>query len=377
MVEACTSQVKQNDDITTIHINCDAEPVAIQQSGLINDLRIIKLQTSSESLIGKIDKTEIFEDKIYIADFERQCMLVFDTTGKFICQINRRGRAENEYNTLMDFYIDTKNGTLNLLSRNPSKILRFSADGKQFSESVALPAEFTSAATSDNGTVLLAGNYIQSAINGCNLVETAAEGEIRHCFLPIDEAWQGRLSLSEKLLSTYNGNVYFTSPRDFTILKLEDGKLTPYHNIDFGKYCWPSDIKSWEDFDAYRKKHPEPEFVRYVSRFQETENFCLSDFTLHGRQLFGIYDKKNKTAELYIPDANEKKYFTPFGRIVGLSEKHMITSVPATRMAVILAGGDKYNDFESQYPQQIERMRDILGQVTEQDNDFLIVYTLN
>lgn len=50
------------------------------------------------------------------------------------------------------------------------------------------------------------------------------------------------------------------------------------------------------------------------------------------------------------------------------------TSIEASEMKVFVTGKNEYNNFESQYPEQIKRLREKLPNINEEGNPFLIIY---
>ena len=67
-------------------------------------------------------------------------------------------------------------------------------------------------------------------------------------------------------------------------------------------------------------------------------------------------------------------HFFPFGKIVGIDENAIYTSIEASEMKVFVTGKNEYNNFESQYPEQIKRLREKLPNINEEGNPFLIIY---
>jgi hypothetical protein len=74
-----------------------ANPKEININEIAAHIDYIQLETTSESLIMRIHKIEIKDNRIYVLDFENASLLVFDLAGKFIRQIGRRGQAPGEY----------------------------------------------------------------------------------------------------------------------------------------------------------------------------------------------------------------------------------------------------------------------------------------
>lgn len=68
---------------------------------------IIVLETLDSSLIRNIKRIIIHNDSIIILN-DREEILIFDSNGKFIDKIRKRGRGPGEYNNIVDITIDKK-----------------------------------------------------------------------------------------------------------------------------------------------------------------------------------------------------------------------------------------------------------------------------
>jgi len=69
----------------------------------------ITLETTEESLVQWIDKVEFYNDTIFVLDSRQSIVFVFDSTGKYISKIDRKGRSGEEYLSVSDFFIDGSN----------------------------------------------------------------------------------------------------------------------------------------------------------------------------------------------------------------------------------------------------------------------------
>lgn len=104
-------------------------------SDIAEEIRYVKLETSPESLIGKIDKFIIYKKRIYIMDEMRGGSLYcFDINGKFIFRIEKTGKGPGEYLALHNFTIDTFENQITIVDQLSSKLLRYSLDGEYIDE---------------------------------------------------------------------------------------------------------------------------------------------------------------------------------------------------------------------------------------------------
>ena len=94
----------------------------------IYPLELIALETTEESLLGSVDKLIEAYGRYYVLDHMRKCVLVFDSTGKFLHSVGRVGQGPGEYSDLSDFIVDEKTGFLYLLT-NTSTIYAYDDGG--------------------------------------------------------------------------------------------------------------------------------------------------------------------------------------------------------------------------------------------------------
>lgn len=83
---------------------------------VFDSIKIISLETKSESLIKDISRLIVHDNKYYILDRPMSRVLVFDEYGTFISKIDNKGNGPNEYVGLSDFDIDTINHQILLLA---------------------------------------------------------------------------------------------------------------------------------------------------------------------------------------------------------------------------------------------------------------------
>lgn len=98
-------------------------------SEIASDIQYIPLQTNKNSLINRIDKVVITDNKIYLNNRGSE-ILCFDKNGFFINKLSKTGRGPGEYNFIMDFDINDDGKKLILLSGR--QILLYNLNGIDF-----------------------------------------------------------------------------------------------------------------------------------------------------------------------------------------------------------------------------------------------------
>lgn len=112
-----------------------------KSSELISVERLLPLETSDESLFGSIDQLEVWKDRIYLLDtYKTNAVLVFSATdGKFIQKIAGTGNGPGEFLTPHSFWIDYPDGSLYVLDRMMSKLLKYNLENLAYEAEIKLP----------------------------------------------------------------------------------------------------------------------------------------------------------------------------------------------------------------------------------------------
>lgn len=283
------------------------------------------------------------------------------------------GNGPEEYIQLTDIFTNSMDTTLNLVSRMDRKILKYDLEGANFKQVEYLPKNFRQFSKLEDGYVGYMGNYIEDGKHPKNIFTLSKDLQIKGEFLEIDETWDSKVLDNGSVFSNYEDKTYFIQPMDFNVYSIGTDMISKTYYIDFGDKSWPQDLTEYGDVRRVLRETPE----RYIQRFydfQETDNFLIIKLLIKGQYCLALYNKS--TQETFVADLTPytDKYFFPFGKIVGIDENAIYTSIEASEMKVFVTGKNEYNNFESQYPEQIKRLREKLPNINEEGNPFLIIY---
>ena len=106
IIFSCKDSSRDKKD--NVHIIKIALDSPIEQKSFmdkVSDFRFIPLETTLQSIINKIDKCVIKDERFYILDKKQQSIFIFTNEGKFITRFNRLGKGPDEYIELTDFEI--------------------------------------------------------------------------------------------------------------------------------------------------------------------------------------------------------------------------------------------------------------------------------
>lgn len=120
LLVGCNQHKQKNSSTeTNLHVVDLYSSENFSENGIVAEVGIIKLETNSNCLIGKIDKLIVSNDKIWILDKNiAKTLFVFSLKGDFINTIGKVGKGPGEYmEGLNDFFVDSVNNEIVLLSK--------------------------------------------------------------------------------------------------------------------------------------------------------------------------------------------------------------------------------------------------------------------
>lgn len=144
-------------DTITVPLNRDSG--SIKMSDIIDSLEYIRLETTEQCLIGKVDRIIPAEDCFLLVDrWKTRSVFIFDRTGKFIRKIAFRGRGPQEYIALTDADYDVDGKQLVILDSFSRKLLFYSLGG-EFIRKIDLYSAFQRMACVGDGKIALYADY--------------------------------------------------------------------------------------------------------------------------------------------------------------------------------------------------------------------------
>ncbi len=116
---------KEESDIFTIDIDnaIDVNHHALMEA--IESIEFIPLETNTENLMGFINRVSLINDHIYIFDHLSNKIHIFNSTGKWLNTLNKKGKGPGEYLYIKNFRVD-ENGALYVMTHG--KILMYNKD---------------------------------------------------------------------------------------------------------------------------------------------------------------------------------------------------------------------------------------------------------
>ncbi|GAB6013571.1 6-bladed beta-propeller [Viscerimonas tarda] len=143
----------ETDSVTTINLNPFLKKQAFDFGSLIEEVKLVALETTDESLVDDIYKVLVTESNIYIYDdFKGGGIVIFNSEGKFIKRISN-GSGPGELVRLYDMDFDKEKNEL--IAYQHSFLLFFSPSG-EFIRQMRLPFGFYNFTVTSDGYVFKA-----------------------------------------------------------------------------------------------------------------------------------------------------------------------------------------------------------------------------
>lgn len=273
-----------------------------------DNLDCIPLETNSKSVIGKIARISFHNELIFILDESQKQILIFNSLGKYLDKLGKKGRGPGEYVSIRDFSINRSSGDILLLCDTPNKIIVFN-ERREFLREFKLKKQYR-AINITNDIIWLfpeEGDYYVEEVDF--LTGGLSEIWLRKKPLSIQYPYIG----SGFPIVVSGRETYLYAPLDNIIYNISNTGAHPKYYIDFKEHNIPNDfiklnIPSSNIYSYCKNKS----YGFFISNFKETTNYV---FFTYPPSYVVIYEKKIGKSKVYdgsIYDENNQIYLSSF-----------------------------------------------------------------
>ncbi|MEG1290357.1 MAG: 6-bladed beta-propeller [Bacteroidales bacterium] len=301
---------KQKEELIIISAQESVEAPAqeIKAENILKKTKVIKLETSNNSLISAINGVIELDDSYVINNGEKQC-LRFSKDGKFLNTISSYGRGANEHSYLLNIW--EKDGNVYLMDIK-YEILIYTPDGEHISN---LQMDSYLKSNVSNVYVLQNGDIVtfspdkgpapkRSMLVFANLSTRRDALQLKDSIPhinPLQEAANINWYFKEGQFVEKGKELFYKTTLNDTIYSLQErsGKyhLTPAYVFDLGKYAAIEDARLQTSKSFFASKPLDP--------FKQMQKIGLLGIT----DKFIIYTDDNKNAYFYnITNGKMDKY---------------------------------------------------------------------
>lgn len=372
LIISCTESANS---VTTISFNPQMKPRSVSDTGIFKEVRLVQLESDS-CIVGRVDKIICNDSLIYILDADiAKEVLIFSKDGKFVNKISRQGHGKYEYTQLWDIFFDREKNELCLLSRYDQKMISFTPDGKTILEERCLPKMFSHILPIEEGYIGYMQNYSQNPSLPFNIWTMDKFLNLLDGFVRINPQLESRCTGGVNTMSVYGEVVYFKPEYENIIYQIKDGKVSQRYILDFGSKTFPSlSTVSYDNEKEWMKLKYNK--ISNINNYVETDKYLLMDFSMNAEHWLGIYNKRKHTAEIASLNNYNGEYSFSFGRIRGMDQSAVYSTVEHEDIYELWRGHNKYVNFEEKFPQQVKNLRKLFPHLKEDGNPFIAIYSL-
>ncbi|WP_291530715.1 6-bladed beta-propeller [Bacteroides sp. UBA939] len=219
-------------------------------SNLFDSVTLIRLD-GDQAIIGRIDKMDLYEDKLIVLD-ERHAkgVFVFDKGGNLIRKIGGVGFSPEEYTTCTDFTIDNQTGVVYIYDQIGKKICLYDIDSGNYLRTIKLESGSEIQRIWCNSGMLYTINTFFSSWNsdGENYILRQLDINSGHeigQWMDVDQynkGWRDLFTFSSLFYHIGDGKDLLAFGLSDTVMCINNGKITPYMAFSGDKVIKPEDI---------------------------------------------------------------------------------------------------------------------------------------
>jgi len=250
--------------------------VDVEQEDSVSDLFdkeyiAIPLETNDNFLIAQIDKIQMTDSCIYIADAVTQgALFIFDREGYFLNKIQHRGTGKGEYVDFVDF--DVFQSKIYILSRASKKIFIYSSNDDLL-DVISLDDYYQFLHVLDERKLLLYSDYANNTKKNLICLDYQ-DNKIIDSYLPFPVN-QNILSSQRPFNVSSTGKLFIKQPYNYTIYKYDAGGLYEKYKLAFNTAeQLPQNIENLNFNDLYKQ-------LRHKSLVKQIFNITQIDSTLY------------------------------------------------------------------------------------------------
>lgn len=244
----CTFSEKEKEanEFKILRVSDKEEPK--YASELFQNMEIIKLETTSDCLIEQVIKIEFSNNKIFIQDNQNQGLYVFDSEGKFIRNINKKGRGPEEYSSFDDFIVDTKKSSLEILDRSAGKIYVYDLATESLLRTLEIPLTFVFKFFKNDNSYYFQTNGSRNNIDGKPTNSDVIAYDYKNQKIwplidrTIDDSQNQFLEFNNVFYANSKNQLFVSLSWDQVIYKLLNDSLKPFYDFDVGERAIPLNI---------------------------------------------------------------------------------------------------------------------------------------
>ena len=312
----CTGKSPKSEIMPVLHLSIPVGDVQqVTFSNMISEYKIIKLEFTTESMIGDIRKIIIQNGQIYVLDtFGAKSLMVFDSAGKFIQRIGSVGKGPGQSLSPKDFIINNINKEIEILGNR--KINIFSLKG-QFLRDYSI--DFGSVNFAKIGMDYF---FVDGGVGDHVLYKTGSDYKISEEYLSKSPK-AFLMNVYNPLIKKDGDHLYFWSMVNDTIYSVSQNEFFPARIIDYGRHKFRYNEYLSLPFDRQTQ----------ILLLKDNENQCLTvRYLENDKYIHIVYNMSSRFYEyIYNKETHKAIHF---------DREHLIDDITWEKDSWYLIGSD-------------------------------------
>ncbi|MDR2410063.1 MAG: 6-bladed beta-propeller [Bacteroidales bacterium] len=375
-IDSVKSLTKTNQNLKVIDLSklCDNKQYT-SLFPLLDDYRLVILETTDNCLIGEIRKVVLADSLIFIHDpYIANKLFLYNNKGKFIRQIGAYGQGPGEYIQVSDFYYDKNTGEILLYDQFKSTIMYFDIDGKHIKNKKQLfrYINFTKIGEEYVYKNLIDNEHIP-AVNESYITVGTDSIPVKYAFLPKLEMDY----LGEGICKINDTTVAFCIPFFDTVYHYRQGVLSAEYLLKLpqGKRL-PSNFQKISNYSSsnLRGEFPPSKYMYYRGEFLENNDYFQCIISAYSNRYTFLYNKSNKEITggmiSWNPVEDEFEKMLLFHPFISNAGDYFISAIQPDKVCEYIqyCKNPKKEETLVKYPE--------LRNITEDDNPLLFIFRL-
>lgn len=242
--------------------------------------KVVPLETNANSLIKQIKKVEVFDGRIVVYDGKLDLINIYNESGKYLANINRKGKGPGEYIELNNFAINKVDSCLEICNGPKQSIQQYDFNGNY------LGSKKLSGYVNDLFAVNDSGDYCFYFENQLHHIDSTdllyygndnLESSVLLKSRPIDFS---RFTTQENPITSNRDDFYLVRQYDPLIYKVRNGEIEPNYKLEFGENSYSyRNIEMFDQYDIIKRL----EFFENLGLPMNIDKLYVSDSHIHVR----------------------------------------------------------------------------------------------
>jgi hypothetical protein len=288
------SHDKTKTDLIEIKIDPSKVEPAYDVADYVKECDIIALETADDCIIGTIDKV-IFKNGIYyILDKKGNSVFLFDSIGRFISKLYKKGGGPDEYSLINTFALENKN--IWVADDNLRSLIAYNEDFQMINRFSTMPVIAANHIAYQDGKICLVSNW--AGWDSSNMQIGTYDIEKKELtglwYVPARNSVKVALLGKAGLIAQWGNSCLFTYSYCDTLFQLDNSGFAPKYKMIFSKRYQDLQYPIEDIIDPAKE-----DIIKGIEDIKQTGHKIFLGYYDKKRFVSAVYDKESGTSQVY------------------------------------------------------------------------------